>query len=159
MTIRIILLVTINIFFLQAFGQKNKRCELLDALLRNDDARKVLYFDKHKDVPIVFIEAELSDPSEFEQAPLMEIRESEDRIVISVKRCVSIAHVIAIIALQLSSSQEAPAEVHFGWSDENPMTASASFLLFGEGNIPWMVRELIAKAEPDRKKRPQVFIG
>ncbi len=88
----------------------------------------------------------------------MEIRESEGRFVIGVRRCVSIAHVIASIALELSRFGKPP-EVHFGWSDENPMAASVSFLLFGEGNVPWMVRELIRKAEPDRKKRPQVFIG
>jgi hypothetical protein len=111
-----------------------------------------------EDVPIVFIEAEVGDPSEFQQIPVMEIREIEERFIIAVKRCVSVAHVIATIALELSR-YGTPPEVHFGWSDENPMSASVSFLLFGEGNVPWMVRELICKAEPDRKKRPQVFIG
>jgi hypothetical protein len=33
------------------------------------------------------------------------------------------------------------------------------FLLFGEGNVPWMVHELISKAEPDATKRPAVMIG
>jgi hypothetical protein len=111
-----------------------------------------------EEVPIVFIEAEVGDPSEFQQVPLMEIRESEGRFIIGVTRCVSIAHVIATIALELSRFGTPP-EVHFGWSDENPMSASVGFLLFGEGNIPWMVRELVRRAEPDRKKRPQVFIA
>ncbi|MCC7086228.1 MAG: hypothetical protein IT427_14590 [Pirellulales bacterium] len=110
------------------------------------------------DVPIVFIEAELGDPSEFQHIPLMEIKDSEGKFIISVTRCVSIAHVIATIALELSSVGKPP-EVHFGWSDENPMAASISFLLLGEGNVPWMVRELIRKAEPDRERRPKVFIG
>jgi hypothetical protein len=110
------------------------------------------------EVPIVFVEAEVGDPSEFEHMPLMEISQREERFVIGVKRCVSVAHVIASIALELSRVGEPP-EVHFGWSDENPMAASVSFLLFGEGNVPWMVRELIRKAEPDRAKRPRVFIG
>jgi hypothetical protein len=110
------------------------------------------------EVPIVFIEAELGDPSEFEQMPIMEIRESEDRFIIGVKRCASVAHVIATIALELSLAGRPP-EVHFGWSNENPMAASFSFLLFGEGNVPWMVRELIRKAQPDISKQPEVFIG
>jgi hypothetical protein len=33
------------------------------------------------------------------------------------------------------------------------------FVLFGEGNVPWMVRELIQKAEPDPAKQPRVIIG
>jgi hypothetical protein len=110
------------------------------------------------DVPIVFVEAELGDPSEFQHIPLMKIWESEGRFVIGVTRCASVAHVIASIALELSRVGTPP-EVHFGWSDENPMAASVSFLLLGEGNVPWMVRELIRKAEPDRSRRPKVFIG
>ncbi|MGC4003735.1 MAG: hypothetical protein QM811_11655 [Pirellulales bacterium] len=110
------------------------------------------------DVPIVFIEAELGDPSEFQMRPLMTIREEEGRFVIAVQRCVSIAHVIAIIALECSKVGVAP-EIHFGWSNESPMAASVGFLLFGEGNVPWMVHELIRKAEPDPEHQPQVFIG
>jgi len=110
------------------------------------------------DVPIVYIEAELGDPSEFQQSPLMEIHQEEGRFVIGVKRCVSIAHVIATIALELSRVGRPP-EIHFGWSDESPLTASASFLLFGQGNVPWMVRELICKAQPDPERQPQVIIG
>jgi hypothetical protein len=111
-----------------------------------------------QEVPIVFIEAELGDPSEFQHNPLMEITQREDRFIISVKSCVSVAHVIASIALELARTG-APPEVHFGWSNENPMAASISFVVFGEGNVPWMVRELIRKAEPDSKRRPRVFIG
>jgi hypothetical protein len=110
------------------------------------------------DVPIVFIEAELGDTSEFQMQPLMTIREEEGRFVIGVQRCVSIAHVVAIIALECSKVGNPP-EIHFGWSNESPMAASFSFLLFGEGNVPWMVQELIRKAEPDPTRQPQVFIG
>jgi hypothetical protein len=110
------------------------------------------------DVPIVFIEAELGDPSEFQQNPLMSVREEEGRFVIGVQRCVSIAHVIATIALELSRVGKPP-EIHFGWSNESPMAASFGFLLFGEGNVPWMVRELIRRAEPDPARQPNVVIG
>ena len=40
------------------------------------------------DVPIVFIEAELGDPSEFHHNPLMSVREEQGRFVIGVERCV-----------------------------------------------------------------------
>jgi hypothetical protein len=39
------------------------------------------------------------------------------------------------------------------------MAANIGFLLFGEGNVPWMVRELILDAEPDPAKQPRVIIG
>jgi hypothetical protein len=110
------------------------------------------------EVPIVFIEAELGDPSEFHHNPLMSVREEEGRFVIGVQRCVSIAHVIATIALECSRVGKPP-EIHFGWSNESPMAASFGFLLFGEGNVPWMVRELIRRAEPDPARQPNVVIG
>ena len=110
------------------------------------------------DVPIVFIEAELGDPSEFQHSPLMEVRQQDGRFVISVTRCASIAHAIATIALELSRVGKPP-EIHFGWSDENPLAASIGFFLFGEGNVPWRVRDLIRKAEPNPKIHPKVIIG
>ncbi|MEK6262181.1 MAG: amino acid transporter [Planctomycetota bacterium] len=109
-------------------------------------------------VPIVFIEASVGDASDFYHSPEMEITNEEGRFIIRVTKCVSIAHVLASIALELSKSGSPP-ELHFGWSDENPLTMNLGFVLFGEGNIPWLVRELITKAEPDPAKQPRVIIG
>jgi hypothetical protein len=57
------------------------------------------------------------------------------------------------------SRESAPPEIHFGWSDENPLAANLKFVLFGEGNVPWLARELIRRAEPHPERRPRVFIG
>lgn len=110
------------------------------------------------DVPIVFIEAYLGDASEFYQTPLMQVKQEEGVFILHIRRCASIAHTIAAMALELSKAG-APPEIHFGWSDQSPMAANLSFLLFGEGNVPWMVRELITGAEPDPAKQPRVIIG
>ncbi|MGD9720730.1 MAG: amino acid transporter [Pirellulales bacterium] len=128
---------------------------------RGLDEKEASIRERHRlsdEVPIVFIEAELGDPSEFQQSPLMEVGQEGGRFVISVTRCVSIAHAVATIALELSRYGEPP-EIHFGWSDENQLAASIGFFLLGEGNVPWRVRDLIIKAEPDPKRRPKVIIG
>ncbi|MCL6504154.1 MAG: hypothetical protein K6T86_15840 [Pirellulales bacterium] len=109
-------------------------------------------------VPIVFIEAELGDPSEFWQTPLMRVKHEQGAFIIQVTRCASIPHVIAALALELSKVGKPP-EIHFGWSDESPLVANLNFLLFGQGNVPWLVRELIIKAEPDPERQPKVVIG
>ncbi|MEX2306679.1 MAG: hypothetical protein WD738_03760 [Pirellulales bacterium] len=109
-------------------------------------------------VPIVFVEATVGDPSEFQHNPMIEVTEEEDRFVLKLERCASVAHAIASVALELSETGKPP-EIHFGWSDESPLVANLSFILFGEGNVPWLVRELILKAEPDPAKRPRVIIG
>ncbi len=110
------------------------------------------------EIPIVFIEAELGDVSEFYQSPLMEVKQEEGTFILKVTRCNSIAHVIAALGLELSKVGKPP-EIHFGWSTESPLAASVDFVLFGEGNIPWMVRQLILKAEPDPARQPRVIVG
>jgi hypothetical protein len=123
---------------------------------KDERMRRVHRLDE--EVPIVFVEAVLGDTSEFEQNPLLEVVQEEGRFIVRLKRCVSIAHAVATVALELSKAGRPP-EIHFGWSDESPLAANLGFLLFGEGNVPWIVRELIQKSEPDSKKRPRVIIG
>ena len=108
--------------------------------------------------PIVFLEAELGDPSEFFHSPLIQVLQEESRFVIRITKCVSVAHAIAAIALELGKGGSPP-ELHFGWSDEATWRAYLGFLFLGEGNIPWHVRDLIRNAEPDSRKRPRVVIG
>jgi len=109
-------------------------------------------------VPIIYVEAELGDPSDFVQTPVMQVEKTEGFEVIRVSRCASIAHVLAAIGLEFRHVGRPP-EIHFGWSEESPLAANLHFLLFGEGNVPWMVHSLIRKAEPNPARRPRVVIG
>jgi hypothetical protein len=111
-----------------------------------------------EEVPIIFIEAQVGDPSDFFQKPLMTIEHEGGREVIRLTRCTSVAHVVAAIGLAFREVGRPP-EIHFGWSDESPMAANLSFLLLGQGNVPWMVQSLLRHAEPDPTKRPRVVIG
>jgi hypothetical protein len=110
------------------------------------------------EVPLVFVEAELGDVSDFYHRPLVEVLREDERFIVRIRGCVSIPHVLAAAALELSKVGKPP-EMHFGWSDESPIAANLSFLLFGQGNVPWMVRELLHKAEANPERRPQVIIG
>lgn len=111
------------------------------------------------DVPCVFIEPELADASEFQHRPLVHVRPLDHhRFVIHVTRCVSVAHVVAAIALELAKGGPVP-EVHFDWSNERPLTANLHFLLFGHGNVPWMVQYLLRRAQRDPARRPRVIVG
>ncbi len=110
-------------------------------------------------VPIIFVEAFLGDPSNFYQNPLMKIDCDEGLEVIRVWRCVSIAHVLASICLELCRDGGNPPEIIFGWSNEPPLAANLNFLLLGEGNIPWMVRELVRKGTPSNVRQPRILIG
>ncbi|HEV8059644.1 MAG TPA: amino acid transporter [Gemmataceae bacterium] len=125
------------------------------------EAREKRIRERHRlgpDVPLVFVESTLGDASDFFQRPLVRVGQEDERFLIHITRCVSVAHVLAAAAIELSAGSDPP-EIHFGWSDESPITANLSFMLFGTGNIPWMVREIIRRAEPKPERRPSVFVG
>jgi hypothetical protein len=84
--------------------------------------------------------------------------EENHRSVIEVTRCVSVAHAIAAIALEMSRESKPPS-LHFGWTELDLLAASWGYFAFGEGNVPSKVRELIHAAEPDPAKRPRVIVG
>jgi hypothetical protein len=107
---------------------------------------------------IVFLEISVDDPSDFFQKLMIEVARDGNRFVIKVTNCVSVAHAIAAIALEMSRHSKPPG-LHFGWPEQSMLAASWSYLAFGEGNIPWKVRELIQRAEKDPAKRPRVIVG
>jgi hypothetical protein len=129
-----------------------------DRSLAEKEAAIRKYHRLGSDVPIVFVEASLGDASGFDNQPLLEVTEEEGRFLVRIEQCTSIAHVLAIVALELSRESRPP-ELHFGWSDESPLTANLHFVLFGHGNVPWMVQYLINRAEVDPAKRPRVIVG
>jgi hypothetical protein len=111
-----------------------------------------------RDVMIIFVEVELLDPSEFIQEPWLEVRQEDERFVMRVTRASSIAHTLAAVALEMAKVGRPP-EIHFGWTEETPVSGILGFLLFGEGNVPWMVRELLRRAEPDPDRRPFIVVA
>jgi hypothetical protein len=110
------------------------------------------------DTDIVFLEVEVDDPSNFFQNLLVKVVPEERRFIIKLTRCVSVAHAIAAVALEMSKESRPPG-LHFGWPEMGVLAASWSYLAFGEGNIPWKVRELIHLAEPNPERRPRVIVG
>jgi hypothetical protein len=110
------------------------------------------------DVPIIFVEVKLGDPSDFYQKPVLKIDQVGGEEVIRVTHATSVAHVLAAIGLAFREVGHPP-ELHFGWSNRSPMAANLDFLLLGQGNIPWMVHTLLNKGEANPARRPRVIVG
>ncbi|VTR94451.1 Amino acid transporter OS=Streptomyces sp. AA4 GN=SSMG_00131 PE=4 SV=1 [Gemmata massiliana] len=111
-----------------------------------------------RDLMIVFVEVELDDTSDFVNEPELRVTREEGRYVVKITGAASIAHTLAALALEMAKVGRPP-EVHFGWTDDSPVSGTLGFLLFGEGNVPWMVRDLIRRAQPDESKRPLIIIA
>ncbi|VTR97454.1 APC family permease [Tuwongella immobilis] len=107
---------------------------------------------------IILVEVQLQDASEFVQKPQLEITQEDGQFLMKISGAASIAHTLAAVALEISKEGKPP-EIHFGWTEETPWSGTLGFLLFGEGNVPWMVRDLIRRAQPDPSKRPLIIIG
>jgi hypothetical protein len=110
-----------------------------------------------RDLMIVFVEVELADASDFVNEPVIEVRQEQGRYVTKITGAASIAHTLAAVGLELAKSGRV--EIHFGWTLDSPVSGTLGFLLFGEGNVPWMVRELVRRAEPDETRRPLITVA
>ncbi len=123
---------------------------------KNIDVRRKHRFPPH--TFLIFIEVFLGDPSDFQQQPLMSIEKEGELEVIRVSGAVSVSHVIAAIGLEFCRVGTPP-EIIFGWSHETPLAANLNFLLWGQGNVPWMVQELVRRAQPHPERRPRIVVG
>lgn len=101
---------------------------------------------------IVFIEVERGDTSEFLNRPELRIRQEQDFLIICVTDATSISHTIAVIATELCRNYPSRTEVLFGWSEGRPLDLAIGFVLFGEGNVPTMVRELVRRMGDHRPR-------
>lgn len=105
-----------------------------------------------QDIQIVFIEVERGDTSNFLNRPRLRIVQEQDLLIIRVTEATSTSHTIAVIARELSRNCPCRTEVLFGWSEGTPLDLAIGFVLFGEGNVPTMVRELLRDTEHNRPR-------
>jgi hypothetical protein len=111
------------------------------------------------ETPVLFVEVELGDPSNFYHQPLMRIEREDGLEVIRISRCCSVSHTLAAVCLEMCAGGGEPPEIVFGWSNERPLAANLNFLLLGEGNIPWRVKALVRRALRDAPRQPRILIG
>ena len=108
--------------------------------------------------PVVFLEVDIGDASEF--APILDVRGTEiDDYRVFAARAASVPNAIAAFALYARDRAGVIPHVYFGWAEGNPMRYLARFILFGEGDIAPLTHEILRKAEPDRERRPAIHVG
>jgi hypothetical protein len=129
-----------------------------DLSIKEETIRREHHLDDRED-EIVFLEMSLGDVSDFLVKPMLKVVHEDNRWILSVNGCASIPHVIAGLTLEMAKRSSKPLEIHFGWSDESPLIANLKFVFFGEGNIPWLVREIIRRNQPDERLQPRVVVG
>jgi hypothetical protein len=109
------------------------------------------------DTPILFLEVDVEDPSEFED--VLEVRGVEVGGY-RVLRGESSTVPNAIAALLLHLRDECGKEVHcyFDWTQGSPLVYLLSYVLLGEGDVGPVTHEVLRQAEPDIERRPIIHI-
>lgn len=108
--------------------------------------------------PIIFLEIKISDPSEFSGKIMIQgVQIGEHRILRS--QGAAVPNTIAAILLYIRDRTNKLPHAYFGWAEGNPIKYLMRFILFGEGDIAVVSREVLRKAEKDPEYRPVIHVG
>ncbi|MCU0535051.1 MAG: amino acid transporter [Hydrococcus sp. Prado102] len=126
------------------------------------------YFLKDKEVrednhipsqdPVLFLEIEVSDASAFANTIRVKgVQVGNYRILRA--RSAAVPNAIAAILLNLRDRTGKIPHAYFGWVEGNPIQYLLRFILFGEGDIAVVTREVLRKAERNPELRPAIHVG
>ncbi|XGV98511.1 MAG: amino acid transporter [Leptolyngbya sp. BL-A-14] len=126
------------------------------------------YFLKEKEVrednhipsmdAVLFLEVQISDASEFvDTIRVKGIQVGSYRILRA--ESAAVPNAIAAILLQIRDQTGNLPHAYFGWVEGNPIQYLMRFILFGEGDIAVVTREVLRRAEKNPERRPVIHVG
>jgi hypothetical protein len=125
-------------------------------LLKEREEREASHIP-HGD-PVLFLEVTVGDASEF--APVVTVKGEEiGGYRVLQAEAAAIPNAIAAVLLHIRDVTGCRPHAYFGWVEGNPMGYLARFILFGEGDIAPVTREILRRADPDPRTRPAIHVG
>ncbi|MDR6891714.1 hypothetical protein J2S35_000654 [Falsarthrobacter nasiphocae] len=105
-----------------------------------------------------FIEVFVDDSSDFEgHLEVRGVRLGDHRIL--QVHSSNVPNTIAAVLLHIRNKTGRMPHVYFRWTEGNPIQNLLKYLLFGQGEVAPVTREVLREAEPDTKRRPWVHVG
>ena len=71
----------------------------------------------------------------------------------------SIPNALAATLLAIRDRTDKKPHAYFGWTEGNPLKYLARFVIFGEGDIAPVTREILRQTDPNPKTRPAIHVG
>ena len=112
-----------------------------------------------EDLPVLFLEIDVEDPSEFEEEALA-VRGVEigDYKVLRAESAV-VPNAIAAFLLYLRDESGKVPHCYFGWTEGNPFAYVIRYIFFGEGDTAPVTHEVLREVEPNVKRRPIIHVA
>ena len=126
-------------------------------------ADKVRQIRRDHDLPtdpdVIFVEVSVTDPSDFEgRVDVTGVVVERTHRVMRLEAS-SVPNALAALLLDIRDRAGVIPHVYFEWTEGNPVTQLLRFLMFGQGEVAPVTREVLRRAEPDRERRPHVHVG
>jgi hypothetical protein len=107
---------------------------------------------------VLFLEIQVADASEFVGTlRLYGVQVGEYRILRA--QSAAVPNAIAAILLYIRDQTGQLPHAYFGWAEGNPLQYLIRFILFGEGDIAVVTREVLRTAEKNPDRRPVIHVG
>ena len=110
------------------------------------------------DDPILFLEVEVCDASEFAHTMKVEGKEVAGYRVLRAESS-AVPNSIAAFLLYLRDRTGKLPHAYFHWGSKNPIAYLFDYVAFGTGDTAPVTREVLRQAEPDEENRPAVHVG
>jgi hypothetical protein len=108
--------------------------------------------------PILFLEVEVCDASDFSQAMKVEGVEVGGYRVLRAEASV-VPNAIAAFLLYLRDQTGKIPHAYFHWGSKNPVAYLFDYVVFGQGDTAPVTREVLRQAEPNADNRPSIHVG
>jgi hypothetical protein len=107
---------------------------------------------------LIFLEVTIGDASDFETTLRVRGEKRYGYRILRVKSP-SIPNAIAAVLLAIRDQTGKIPHIYFAWTEGNPFKFVIRYLIFGDGDIGPVTREVLRRAEPDPERRPMVHLG
>jgi hypothetical protein len=115
--------------------------------------------DMADDRDVIFVEVTVTDASDFETDLHVRGEVMHHRYRVLSMASSSVPSALAALLLWIRDTSHRRPHIYFEWTEGNPFANIVRYLIFGQGEVAPVTREILRQAESDRLRRPHVHVG
>jgi hypothetical protein len=115
--------------------------------------------DMADDADVIFVEVTVTDASDFETDLHVRGEVMHHRYRVLSMASSSVPSALAALLLWIRDTAHRRPHIYFEWTEGNPVANILRYLIFGQGEVAPVTREILRQAEADRQRRPHVHVG